>query len=60
MNALANHTGGFLYIGTVGVIPEILEADGGLTKMEQARRSLVNLVAMLVGIGLMFVISWTE
>lgn len=49
-----------MYIGTVGVIPEILEADGDLTKFEQVKRSLLNLLAMLVGIGLMFVISWTE
>lgn len=52
--------GGFLYIGTVGVIPEILEADEDLTRFEQVKRSLLNLVAMLIGISLMFIISWNE
>lgn len=52
--------GGFLYIGTVGVIPEIIEADEELPRWQQVKRSLVNLVAVLVGISLMFVISWTE
>ncbi|KAF5101785.1 hypothetical protein D0Z00_000647 [Geotrichum galactomycetum] len=52
--------GGFLYIGTVGVIPEILEADEDLSRFEQVKRSLINLMAMLVGIGLMFIISWNE
>lgn len=52
--------GGFLYIATVGVIPEIIEADEDLPKFQQVKKSLVNLVAMFVGIGLMFLISWNE
>lgn len=52
--------GGFLYIATVGVIPEIIEADEHLPKFQQVKKSLVNLVAMFVGIGLMFLISWNE
>lgn len=52
--------GGFLYIGTVGVIPEIIEADEELSRVEQVKKSLVNLLAMLIGIGLMFAISWSE
>lgn len=52
--------GGFLYIATVGVIPEIIEADEGLPKFQQLKKALVNLAAMLFGIGLMFLISWNE
>ncbi|AOW06649.1 ZIP zinc transporter-domain-containing protein [Yarrowia lipolytica] len=61
--ALPFTAGSFLYIGTVGVVPELLEED----EEEQAQgigKKLVDfaiqLVAMLVGIGIMFVISWNE
>ncbi|KAG5364896.1 Zinc transporter YKE4 [Yarrowia sp. E02] len=61
--ALPFTAGSFLYIGTVGVVPELLEED----EEEQGQsvgKKLVDfagqLVAMLVGIGIMFVISWNE
>lgn len=61
--ALPFTAGSFLYIGTVGVVPELLEED----EQEQGQsvgKKLVDfvgqLVAMLVGIGIMFVISWNE
>ncbi|CAN6665432.1 zinc transporter Yke4p [Trichomonascus vanleenenianus] len=52
--------GGFLYIATVGVIPEILESGGDLTKTQQIANGFKQLAAMLTGIGIMFLISWTE
>lgn len=52
--------GGFLYIATVGVIPEILESGEGLTKMQQVKQGFTQLIACGVGIGLMFLISWNE
>ncbi|ODQ67546.1 Zip-domain-containing protein [Nadsonia fulvescens var. elongata DSM 6958] len=52
--------GGFLYIGTVGVIPEILELDSKLTKWEHFKQSMTQMFAMILGIGIMFFISWNE
>lgn len=46
--------GGFIYIATVSVIPELLESN---TKLWQ---SLLELVAMGVGIGLMVFITFIE
>ncbi|KAK9320503.1 ZIP zinc transporter-domain-containing protein [Lipomyces orientalis] len=52
--------GGFLYIATVGVIPEILETDSRLTKFGELKKSAWQTMAMLLGAGMMFLISWTE
>jgi zinc transporter 7 len=54
--------GGFLYIATVGVIPEILSSqeDDNLTRYEKLKIALYQLVAMLFGIGIMFAVSWAE
>ncbi|KAK9241248.1 ZIP zinc transporter-domain-containing protein [Lipomyces kononenkoae] len=52
--------GGFLYIATVGVIPEILETDHRLTKFGEIRKGMWQALAMLLGAGMMFLISWTE
>ena len=45
--------GGFIYIATVAVIPELLENT-------QVLQSLLELVAMGVGIGLMVLITFIE
>ncbi|ODQ78381.1 hypothetical protein BABINDRAFT_172202 [Babjeviella inositovora NRRL Y-12698] len=52
--------GGFLYIATVGVIPEILELGSKTTRWHEAKKSVAQLVCMMVGILLMFGISWME
>lgn len=53
--------GGFLYIATVGVIPEILESHESLRGTKaKVLQALSQLLAMFVGIGLMFAISWLE
>lgn len=47
--------GGFIYIATVGVIPEILANENA-----SISQNLKEIGAMLVGIGLMVVIGWLE
>jgi hypothetical protein len=49
----ADQAGGFMYIGTVGVIPELLELDGLRTKSQEFRDGVSQLIAMFIGIGLM-------
>ncbi|KAF3909428.1 hypothetical protein AA313_de0202131 [Arthrobotrys entomopaga] len=50
--------GGFLYIATVGVIPELLET--GPNKGLELKKSLVQALAMASGAGIMLAISWAE
>ncbi|KAI9473642.1 MAG: Zinc/iron permease [Benjaminiella poitrasii] len=50
--------GGFLYIATVGVIPELLEVTGNAKK--DKKQSFTEFVAMFVGLGLMFFIAWND
>ena len=50
--------GGFLYIATVGVIPELLEVTGKPQK--DRRQAFFEFVAMLVGLWLMVVIAWND
>lgn len=50
--------GGFMYIATVGVIPELLEVTGKIQK--DRRQALYEFGAMLVGLALMAVIAWNE
>ncbi|KAF9174061.1 hypothetical protein BGX21_005702 [Mortierella sp. AD011] len=50
--------GGFLYIATVGVIPELLTVSGKLAK--DARQFAAEIVAMLIGVGMMIVIALNE
>ena len=45
--------GGFIYIATVSVIPELLERS-------TLRQSILEIFWLLVGIGMMVVISWYE
>ncbi|KAL2868150.1 Zn(2+) transporter YKE4 [Aspergillus lucknowensis] len=48
--------GTFLYVGTVSVIPELLET--GKDKGVEIRKTLVQFLAVAVGAGIMLAISW--
>ncbi|KAF9898972.1 hypothetical protein BX616_003403 [Lobosporangium transversale] len=50
--------GGFLYIATVGVIPELLTVTGKFAK--DARQFGSEVIAMLIGVGMMVVIALNE
>lgn len=49
--------GTFLYVGTVAVIPELLET--GPDKVAETKKTLTQFAAMAVGAGIMLVISWS-
>ncbi|PTU19874.1 hypothetical protein P175DRAFT_0258691 [Aspergillus ochraceoroseus IBT 24754] len=48
--------GTFLYVGTVSVIPELLET--GQDKRVEIKKTIVQFLAVAVGAGIMLVISW--
>lgn len=48
--------GTFLYVGTVAVIPELLET--GPNKKEELRKTLIQFAAIAAGAGIMLYISW--
>lgn len=48
--------GTFLYVGTVAVIPELLET--GPNKAQELRQTLVQFAAIALGAGIMLYISW--
>ena len=50
--------GTFLYVGTVSVIPELLET--GPKKGEELRKTLVQFAAVALGAGIMLYISWHD
>ncbi|KAK1237744.1 hypothetical protein MKX07_003580 [Trichoderma sp. CBMAI-0711] len=50
--------GTFLYVGTVAVIPELLET--GPNRMLELRKTLTQFTAVAVGAGIMLYISWHE
>ncbi|KAM4064651.1 ZIP zinc transporter [Hirsutella rhossiliensis] len=50
--------GTFLYVGTVAVIPELLET--GPNKALELRKTLVQFAAVAVGAGVMLYISWHD
>lgn len=50
--------GGFLYIATVGVVPELLNVSGKVQK--DKRQAFAEFTSMLVGLGLMTMIAWNE
>ena len=50
--------GTFLYVGTVAVIPELLET--GPDKMAELRKTVVQFGAIALGAGIMLYISWQE
>ncbi|KAH9866323.1 hypothetical protein J1614_008890 [Plenodomus biglobosus] len=49
--------GTFLYVGTVAVIPELLET--GPNKGEELRKTITQFAAMATGAGIMLAISWS-
>ncbi|PSN59447.1 Zip-domain-containing protein [Corynespora cassiicola Philippines] len=49
--------GTFLYVGTVAVIPELLET--GPEKGKELRKTLTQFAAMFTGAGIMLAISWS-
>jgi len=49
--------GTFLYVGTVAVIPELLET--GKDKGAEVRKTLTQFAAMFTGAGIMLAISWS-
>lgn len=49
--------GTFLYVGTVAVIPELLET--GPDKVAETKKTLTQFAAMAVGAGIMLAISWS-
>ncbi|KAI9901568.1 hypothetical protein N3K66_003385 [Trichothecium roseum] len=50
--------GTFLYVGTVAVIPEMLET--GKNKVEELKKMLVQFSAVALGAGIMLYISWHD
>ncbi|CAO3649279.1 unnamed protein product [Mucor fragilis] len=50
--------GGFMYIATVGVIPELLEVTGNMKK--DRKQAITEFFAMFVGLGLMLFIAWND
>jgi zinc transporter 7 len=50
--------GTFLYVGTVAVIPELLET--GPNKGAELRKTLVQFAAIAFGAGIMLFISWHD
>lgn len=50
--------GTFLYVGTVAVIPELLET--GTNKAAELRKTLVQFAAIFAGAGIMLYISWHD
>lgn len=53
--------GTFLYVGTVAVIPELLETSldkAGSSKATELRKTLVQFAAIAAGAGIMLYISW--
>jgi zinc transporter 7 len=50
--------GTFLYVGTVAVIPELLET--GKNKREELKKTLVQFAAVALGAGIMLYISWHD
>ncbi|KAL1838854.1 hypothetical protein VTK73DRAFT_4218 [Phialemonium thermophilum] len=52
--------GTFLYVGTVGVIPELLETEAGGRKAAEVRKTLVQFLAIAAGAGIMLYISWHD
>ncbi|KAI5463115.1 ZIP zinc transporter-domain-containing protein [Mariannaea sp. PMI_226] len=50
--------GTFLYVGTVAVIPELLET--GKNKGEELKKMIVQFTAVAIGAGIMLYISWHD
>jgi len=50
--------GTFLYVGTVAVIPEMLEVDKSASKAVEWRKTFTQFAAVAAGAGIMLYISW--
>ena len=50
--------GTFFYVGTVAVIPEMLEVQKGSSKAVELRKTIVQFAAVAAGAGIMLYISW--
>jgi solute carrier family 39 (zinc transporter), member 7 len=50
--------GTFLYVGTVAVIPEMLEVDKHASKATEWRKTITQFAAVAAGAGIMLYISW--
>src|ERR1700759_4881017 len=50
--------GTFLYVGTVAVIPEMLEVEKGSKKTVEFRKMATQFLAVAAGAGIMLAISW--
>jgi solute carrier family 39 (zinc transporter), member 7 len=50
--------GTFLYVGTVAVIPEMLEVDKHASKATEWRKTFTQFAAVAAGAGIMLFISW--
>lgn len=50
--------GTFLYVGTVAVIPELLE-NTAKSKGGEVRKTGMQFLAMMIGAGIMLAISWS-
>ena len=50
--------GTFLYVGTVAVIPELLET--GPNKLAEVQKTLTQFAAIAAGAGIMLYISWHD
>ncbi|CAB05297.2 Zinc transporter zipt-7.1 [Caenorhabditis elegans] len=54
--------GGFIYIATVSVVPELLESGdhNNLSKVAKMAQSLVHVLAICMGVGMMYIVSLVE
>jgi solute carrier family 39 (zinc transporter), member 7 len=50
--------GGFLYIATIGVIPDLLKVTGKLSK--DIKQAISEFLAMFIGVFMMAIIAWNE
>jgi len=50
--------GTFLYVGTVAVIPEMLEVDAKASKLVELKKMVTQFIAVAAGAGIMLAISW--
>ncbi|KAH3667826.1 hypothetical protein WICMUC_005226 [Wickerhamomyces mucosus] len=52
--------GGFIYVATVNVIPEILELQSNNSKRKEFSNGILQIFFIFLGIGMMFLVSWFE
>ncbi|KAH3682247.1 hypothetical protein WICPIJ_006786 [Wickerhamomyces pijperi] len=52
--------GGFIYVATVNVIPEVLELYETNTKKQEIWNGVLQVFFIILGISMMFLVSWFE